>query len=159
MIDTATGTGSLRSWTRDMASSSINFRSSMQAIASDDFHDCSTTMNLESCNTKGTFVMNEYVNLFVTVMGSKSRCIECCSKFFSLDLSWERSCQKSDIFSNHLINILDLKAFVCRVNNQQLISSFPSPITDQSNNNTPVLSSVISSRSVPLTSIGNNTRF
>ncbi|CAF1497882.1 unnamed protein product, partial [Rotaria sordida] len=47
---------------------------------------------------------------------------------------------------------------IFRMNNRQLTSPFPLPVTDQSNNNTPVLSSVISSKPVPLMSIEMNER-
>ncbi|CAF5030128.1 unnamed protein product [Rotaria sp. Silwood1] len=101
MIDTATGASPPGPSTREMASSPIKFRSSMEMIASDDFHDCSTTINLGRCNIKEPIAMNE-------------------------------------------------------MNNQQLTSPFPSPTTDESNNNTPVLSSITSSKPVPLMSIGMN---
>ncbi|CAF4155320.1 unnamed protein product [Rotaria sordida] len=99
MVDTATGASPPRTHTREMASSPINFDSSIQISTSDDYYDCSTTINQEKSIDKEFMVMK-------------------------------------------------------RIMSKNSISPFPSPSTNESNNSSPVLSSITSTKPLPLMSIG-----
>ena len=61
MVDTATGASPPWSTTREMASSPINFDSSIQMATSDDFHDCLTTITQGRNSAAEIIVMNKYV--------------------------------------------------------------------------------------------------
>jgi hypothetical protein len=61
MVDRATGASPPWSTTREMASSPINFDSSIQMATSDDFRDCSTTITQGRNSAPEIIVTNKYV--------------------------------------------------------------------------------------------------